>query len=276
MKYFPEGPGMRSNELLERFGPVAVVTGASDGIGKAFAEQLAAMGMDLVLVARREELLAALASDLQSRHGVRIRTVSADLSQDDGVETITSQTRGLEVGLLVAAAGFGSIGPFLDKEVQSEANMVDLNCRSIVLLCHAFGLEMANRRRGGIVLFGSLVGFQGVPFSATYSATKGFIQNFAEGLSVELRRSGISVLSVAPGPVNSGFAARAGMKMGMAQTADVVAKVSLAALGRRTTVRPGWLSKLMGWSLGTLPRSMRSRMLGQIMLGMKSNVPTRS
>lgn len=257
-----------TSDLKTRFGPTALITGASDGIGRAFAWALAAKGFDLVLVARREDVLQGLARDLADKHGVAVQVIAADLSTPQAVADLLTRTEGLPVGLLVAAAGFGSIGPFLDQDAATEANMVDLNCRSVVALTHGIATRMALARTGGIVLFGSLVGFQGVPGSATYAATKGFVQGFAEGLTVELRPQGISVLSVAPGPVGTGFAARAGMQMGQAETPETVARVALAALPSGGTVRPGFLAKLLGWSLATMPRWGRVRVLGQIMKGM--------
>lgn len=257
-----------TNELLRRYGPAAVITGASDGIGRACAEALAAAGFEVVLVARRETDLQALAKDLTARHGVEAHAFAADLSLPGAVDRLLTRTHGMEVGLVVAAAGFGSIGPFLEKAVAEEANMVDLNCRSVVELSHGFGRRMAAAGRGGLMLFGSLVGFQGSPNAATYAATKGFVQAFAEGLAVELRPAGVTVLSVAPGPVATGFAARAGMAMGQAATPASVAAGALAALGRQGTVRPGFLAKFLGWSLGTLPRAARVRILGKIMGGM--------
>lgn len=255
-------------DLKSRFGPAALITGASDGIGRAFAEALAEQGFDLLLVARREPVLQAMARDLAGRHGVAVQVIAADLSDPEAVATVLTQSEGLPVGLLVAAAGFGSVGPFLAQDVASEVNMVDVNCRSVVALTHGIATRMAKTGTGGIVLFGSLVGFQGVPGSATYAATKGFIQGFAEALRVELRPTGISVLSVAPGPVGTGFAARAGMQMGSAEKPQTVARVALAALPRGGTVRPGFLAKLLGWSLATMPRWGRVRVLGRIMQGM--------
>jgi uncharacterized protein len=257
-----------TRNLKTRFGPTALITGASDGIGRAFAEALGAQGFDLVLVARRDAVLQELALELGTRHGITVQVIAADLSGPQAVAEVLARTEGLPVGLLVAAAGFGSIGPFLAQDVASEVNMVDVNCRSVVALTHGIAARMAVARRGGIVLFGSVVGFQGVPGSATYAATKGFVQGFAEGLAVELRPMGISVLSVAPGPVGTGFAARAGMQMGNAETPQTVARAALAALPGGGTVRPGFLAKLLGWSLSMLPRWGRVRLLGQIMKGM--------
>lgn len=112
------------------------------------------------------------------------------------------------------------------------------------------------------------MGFSRAPYSTTYAATKGFVQSFAEGLAVELRPRGISVLSVAPGPVGTGFAARAGMQMSKAETPEAVARLSLQALLSGGTVRPGVLAKLLGWGLTPLPRCGRVRVLGKIMQGM--------
>ncbi len=231
-----------TTDLKTRFGPNALITGASDGIGRAFAHALAVQGFDLVLVARREAVLQDMAAELATTHGIKVHVISADLSGPDAVADILLRTEGLPVGLLVAAAGFGSIGPFLTQDVATEVNMVDLNCRSVVALTHGIAARMAKAGRGGIVLFGSVVGFQGVPGSATYAATKGFVQGFAEGLAVELKPKGISVLSVAPGPVGTGFAARSGMQMGHAETPETVARVALAALPKGGTARPGVLA----------------------------------
>ena len=251
-----------------RFGPTALITGASDGIGRAFATQLAAQGFDLILVARRGDVLQDMATDLGSRFGVDVRVLAMDLSDPASVPHLLSLTEHMPVGLVVAAAGFGSVGAFLDQNMATEINMVDLNCRSVVALTYGFASRMQAEKRGGIVLFGSLVGFSGAPFSATYAATKGFVQSFAEGIAAEMRPRGVHVLSVAPGPVGTGFAARAGMQMGQAATPEVVARGALAALGRRTTVRPGFLAKFLGWSLAMLPRWGRVQVMGLIMKGM--------
>lgn len=257
-----------TTDLKTRFGPTALVTGASDGIGRAFAEALAAQGLNLVLIARREPVLQRLARDLVAKHGVTVEVMAADLSVPGAVDGILTRTASLPIGLLVASAGFGSIGPFLELDAGTEANMVDVNCRSVVELTHGLATRMAAQGRGGVVLFSSIVGFSGAPFSSTYAATKGFVQSFAEGLAVELRPAGISVLSVAPGPVGTGFAARAGMQMGKAETPETVARASLAALAAGGTLRPGFLAKLLGWSLAMMPRWGRVRLLGQIMKGM--------
>lgn len=258
----------KSNEFHVKYGPWAVVTGASDGIGRAFAVALARRGLNLVLVARRLDRLNELATDLSRKHHVEVRTVGLDLSVPGSIYSVAKSTEGIDVGLLIAAAGFGTSGLFLAQSIKQELELVDVNCRAVLALTYLFSSRMAVRRRGGIVLMSSLLAFQGVPRSANYAASKAYIQTLAEGLNVELARSGIDVIASAPGPVRSGFEARAGMRMSIGQTPEVVATATLKALGRRSTIRPGWLSKALEASLVLLPRRARSRIMAQVMAGM--------
>jgi short-subunit dehydrogenase len=259
--------------LRERYGPWAVVTGASSGIGEALARRLAADGLRLVLVARGGAQLRDLAADLSARHGVDTRVVAADLAHRDGATAVTSATADLDVGLLVAAAGFGTSGPFLTADPERELAMLDVNCRAVLLHALHFGRRFAARGRGGLVLLGSIVGYQGVPRAAHYAATKAYVQSLGEALHLELAPQGVDVLVSAPGPVHSGFAARADMQMGAALRPDDVARATLAALGRRGTVAPGALSKLLTYSLAPLPRWGRSRILAHVMRGMTRHQP---
>lgn len=256
------------DRFLGRYGPWAVVTGASEGIGREFARCLAGRGLNVVLVARRADLLSALAAELISTQGVRARALPADVSTEAGLEAVRGGTHDLEVGLFVAAAGFGTSGSFVRSSLDRELTMIDVNCRAVAALAHHFGGRFATAGRGALVLFSSIVAFQGVPGSANYAATKAFVQSLAEGLRAELRPRGVEVIASAPGPIHSGFAGRAGMKMGLAQDPIVVAQGTLEALGRMTTVRPGWLSKTLGWSLAPLPRWVRVRVMGVVMGGM--------
>lgn len=256
--------------IRERYGPWAVVTGASDGIGREFAVSVARCGVNLVLVARRQALLDALASDLAAAHGVKTAVIAVDLATESGADTLLSRVRDLDIGLLVASAGFGTSGPFIESNVRDEMEMIDVNCRAVVALCHGLGRRFADRNRGGIILMSSLLAFQGVPRAANYAATKAFVQTFAEGLGRELKPLGVDVIASAPGPIRSGFAARASMTMGFAQTPAAVAGETLYALGRRGTVRPGWLSKVLEASLMFLPRRGRARMMGLVMAQMTS------
>jgi short-subunit dehydrogenase len=252
----------------QKYGPWAVVTGASDGIGRAMAVLLAEAGFNLALVARRGDLLSALSADLIKRFAVETLVLATDLTQPGAVDGVLHATDQLEIGLLVASAGFGSAGRFLDLSLDSELNMLDLNCRTVLAMSHHYGRRFAKQGRGGLILVSSLLAFQGVPFSAHYAATKAYVQTLAEGLHRELAPLGVDVLASAPGPINTGFAARASMQMGTALQPEVVARETLGALGRKITVRPGWLSKLLESGLSVLPRNGRSWVMGRVMKGM--------
>ena len=267
--------GSREGRWISRYGPWAVVTGASDGIGRELARHLAARGSRLVLVARRRDALEALARELSRAHGTESRVIAVDLGREGASSEIVGSTNDLDVGLLVAAAGFGTSGNFVDSDLAGELDMIAVNCGAVAALCHAFGRRFVERGRGGLILLSSLVSFQGVPRAANYAATKAYVQSLAEGLRVELGPLGVDVLASAPGPVRSGFEQRADMKMGMAITAATVADATLSALGRQGTVRPGWLSKLLELSLALLPRWARVRVMGLVMGGMTEHQPKR-
>jgi len=264
-----EGPSTRwHNRFREHYGPWAIVTGASDGIGREIAICLAEAGLHVVLVARRGALLETLAAGLRQEHAVHTLVVAADLGTRAGIDTLLAHTSTLDVGLLVASAGFGTSGPFIDAPLDAELSMIDVNCRAVAALSHAMGGRFARQKRGGMVLMSSLVAFQGVPRAANYAATKAYIQSLAEGLRVELKPFGVDVVASAPGPVHSGFAARASMTMSRAVSARVVAQQTLKGLGRTGTVRPGLLSKALESALMLLPRWGRVRLMGVVMAGM--------
>lgn len=267
----PPAATARERGWVGRYGPWAVVTGASDGIGRAIATELARRGMNLVLVARRRELLRELCLELVRNHGIECIVMCADLSTVDGCRAVLDGTTTLDIGLLVAAAGFGTSGLFVDSPLDAERDMLAVNCAAVLELTAHCAPRFAKRGRGGIVLVSSVLAFQGVPRSAHYAATKAWVQTFAEGLRSELRPRGVDVLVSAPGPVDTGFAKRADLRMGSMLPAAVVARQTLDALGRRGTVRPGWLSKLLGWSLAALPRAARVSVLTQVMGGMTAH-----
>lgn len=256
------------NRLLEKYGPWAVVTGASSGIGRACAVELAEAGFGVLLAARGGGALEGLAGELRGRFGTRTAVCVCDLSTPDGRAELIAAASVLDIGLFVAAAGFGTSGNFLEIPLEEELAMMEVNCRAVVELVRPFAESFVDRGRGGVVLFGSLVGFQGVPRSATYSATKAFVQSFGEALHHELRPRGVDVLVSAPGPVRTGFADRARMTMGFADAPGPVAIGTLKALGKQCSVTPGPIGKLLTWSLATAPRFLRIRILAGIMQGM--------
>lgn len=254
--------------LKAQYGSWAVVTGASSGIGHEMALKLAESGLNLVLVARRQAVLEQMSHDLSDHYGIEVRSVVQDLAVESSLEALAVQTHDLDVGLLVVAAGFGTSGAFLNSQLEQEIEMLNVNCRSLLGLTWHFSRRFAKQRRGGIVLMSSIVGFQGTPFAAHYAATKAYVQTLAEALYVELAPLGVDVIASAPGPTNSGFADRARMKMDKALSAAEVAQGTLQALGRKSTVLPGLLSKLLTYSLVPLPRWARVQIMGSVMKNM--------
>jgi len=270
----PTPQSSRYGRFRDQYGPWAVVTGASDGIGREIAHRLAERGLNLVVVARRKTVLEELAAELSGAQDVDVRACAVDLAERDGWRAVTAACDDLDVGLLVASAGFGTSGELIDGQLESELAMIDVNCRALLAVAHQFGQRLVARGRGGIVLMSSLVGFQGVPYAANYAATKAYVQSLAEGLRLELAPRGVDVLASAPGPIRSGFAERANMRMNMAQTPAHVAAATLDALGRKTTVRPGFLAKFLEASLSMLPRRGRVRVMKLVMGGMTSHQRT--
>lgn len=256
-----------------RYGPWALVTGASDGIGRSFARALAKRGLNVVLVARTRDRLESLAGELSRAHSIRCEVVAVDLTAAKGLTSLLDATSGLDIGLVVCAAGFGTAGRFIDGELDDELDMLQLNCGATTTLSWHFGRRLAARGRGGLVLLSSIVAFQGVARSAHYAATKAYVQSLAEGLRQEWREFGIDVLAVAPGPVETGFAARAQLHMTRAESPDVVAEQSLNALPRGGTLRPGLLGKLLGYSLAMTPRRGRIGIMGLVMGNMTRHLP---
>jgi short-subunit dehydrogenase len=188
---------------LEKYGPVALVTGASSGIGSSFAEVLAGKGFDLVLVARRIERLEALAAKLRGEQGVGVTVCEVDLSKAAAAETVVRAAADSDVGLVVSNAGFGLKGAYEDGDCGEMSAMLMVNCHTPMLLAHGFIPRLRQRGRGGIIFTGSIEGLMGCPFSTAYSATKAFINHLGEGLWAELGPDGIDVLTLCPGATDT-------------------------------------------------------------------------
>lgn len=254
-------------DFLSKYGPWAVVTGASSGIGRALALELGKMGFDLVLVGRNAAALHGLGEDIQSRFFTQVKVITADLSPPAGNQKVVEETSGLIVGLLVASAGFGTSGKLMESDLSDELEMMQVNCHSPLVLSHELGNKMISRRKGGIIFLSSIVAFQGVPYAAHYAATKAYIQSLAEGLAREIKPHQVDVLAASPGPVESGFGKRAKMSMGKAMRPEDIAEPILAALGKKVTVYPGFLTQFLTASLSLLPRWGKVRVMEQVMGG---------
>ena len=194
---------MEAERFRGRYGPWALVAGGSDGLGAAFAEELAARGLNLLLVARRRAPLEQAAARLRDRHGVEVRPIALDLSDPDFLAALQRRTRGMDIGLLVCNAAAAHTAPFLDAGPREYLPILDTNCRAHLLLVRWLGGTMAARGRGGIVVMTSMSGFQGSPYVTVYAATKAFLLNLAEGAGSELAPYGVDVLACAAGPIRT-------------------------------------------------------------------------
>jgi short-subunit dehydrogenase len=256
-------------DFTARYGPWALVTGASSGIGREFARQLAARGLNLLLVARRAERLDELAAELAGRHGIEARPLALDLCGDDFLAAIRAAVAGLEIGLLVNSAGFALTGPYLDMDPGEMTRMLALNCRAPLALAREFGPAMRARRRGGIIFLSSVAGFAGAPQWSLYSATKAFNLLLGEGLAAELRGDGVDVLVLAPGTTRTEFLDVAGIGDFMSLGVEQVVSQALGRLGRSDIVTPGLFYRAGIFVMRFLPRSVNRVVYGRILAGMR-------
>src|SRR6185436_12887612 len=254
-----------------------LITGASSGIGEAFARRLAAEGHDVLLVARSEEKLIALCNELGLNHNVRAQYVVLDLSQPDAPARLLEETRerNLEIDLLINNAGFGSMGEFAQLDLARELNMIDLNVRSLVELTYLFLQPMRERKGGSIINVASTASFQPVPFMATYAATKAFVLSFSEALWEENRTYGVKVMALCPGVTETGFFVASKMDRPPArvsQTAEEVVDTALRALKRgKSHVISGWTNFFVTESERLVPRSLITRVAGRMMRSQQRN-----
>jgi uncharacterized protein len=231
-------------------GKWALVTGASAGIGWAFAEELARGGCNLVLTARRRDRLDKFAREVAARHGVRTEIVVADLTQPSAPREIFDFTveKKIPIQLLVNNAGFGGYGHFAKQPLHRLLEMVQVNCSAVVHLTHLFLQQMLDCASGDILIVGSTAAFQAVPFASAYAATKGFDLLLGEGLFEELEPRGIRVCVLCPGPTESEFGDVAGTPTGAPkhyETAEKVARVGLEGLvSGKSCVISGFLNNL--------------------------------
>jgi short-subunit dehydrogenase len=224
---------MTNTDFKNRYGPAALVTGASSGIGKSFAVQLAAIGMDLVLVARRVERLEALATQLKAAHRVQVTVCQVDLGEADAARRILGLTSALDVGLLISNAGYGFRGDHSVHDASALAAMLMVNCNTPMQLTNGFIPRLRKRHKGGIILTSSVEALIGCPYSAAYSASKAFVKNLGEALWGELTPEGIDVLTICPGATDTEALSRHGIdpaRLPSVMSPDEVAKMALEGL----------------------------------------------
>ena len=246
----------------DKYGPWAVVCGASEGLGAAFAATLAARGVNLLLLARRAEALAAVAAPLRAR--VEVRTAAIDLASPDLAAELLRLCGDLDVGLCIYNAAFSQVGPFLEQSLADKQRTLDVNCRGPMIAAHVFGERLALRGRGGIVLMSSLTAFWGSPLVASYGATKAFNLSLGEALWYELAPRGVDVLVCCAGATRTpGFIRSSGPDGPRSMAPEAVAKEALAALGGPPAMVPGRFNRLAAFVLGRLlPRRAAVKIMG--------------
>ena len=239
----------------------ALITGASTGLGKIFAEALAARGMNVVLVARSQDALTALAERIEKRYAVQAISISADLTNRDAPRQIKAELdrKNIEVDLLINNAGLGLSGNFLSHDLQKEEAEIQVNVQSLVALSHLFGNAMAARGKGGIINIASNASFQPLPYMATYAATKAFALSFSEALQYELADKGVHVMASCPGPTATSFFEGTSTNL-LAKDLDssesVVQNTLKAFEQMKTVTYPGRASvRVASWISRLLPRA---------------------
>jgi uncharacterized protein len=246
-----------------------LITGASSGIGAAFARKLAARGRNVLLVARSEDKLITMCNELGRVSGVRAHYLAMDLLQPEAPAQLFEETqrRELVVDMLVNNAGFGSMDDFVNLDVVRELEMIDLNVKSLVELTHRFLKPMRERKQGTIINVASTAGFQAVPYMATYAATKAFILSFSEALWEENREHGVHVMALCPGVTETNFFAASKMDrppMRTIQTPEEVVDTALRGLRHhKPTVISGWTNWLAVEAERFVPRSIVTKIAGK-------------
>lgn len=250
----------------------ALVTGASRGIGHAFALELARHGTDLVVVARDTEALQALADELHGRHGVDVEVLPADLTDRDALARVEARLRDLQrpVDLLVNNAGTGSAGPFTDQDVEALTELLHVHVRATVRLTHAVLGPLVAAGRGGVINVASVTAFQPVPYTATYAAAKAFLRSFTQAVHEEVRGEGVRVLALCPGFTRTAIVADAGADESaipgpLWSTPQEVVEAALNGLRRRrAVVVPGVANAAAAAASTRGPRVLARRVSGAI------------
>lgn len=250
-------------EFHDRYGPWAVIAGASEGIGQSYANILAERGFNLVTIARRIEPLEKDAALLRRRHRVDVRPVSIDLAADNLADLLSQAIDGLDVGLLVYNACYSKIGRFLEVTAEEHQTMLDVNCRGPVTACQVIAPRLAQRGKGGIILMSSMSGFQGSAMISTYAATKAFNTNLAQSLWVELKPKGVDVMACVAGATSTpGFnnnTPEEKRSVAFPMRPDPVAREGLNALGKKPVHITGGLNRTVRRATSLMPLPQRTR-----------------
>ena len=275
------GPAEMGNPIgkikYERYGPWALVTGASTGLGEEFARQLAANGLNVVLVARRKQLLDNVARELESKYDIKSKTVAVDLGQPEAIDIIDEATKEIEIGLLVNNAAMILAGALVKTELTDQTQVIQANIATPLKLAHLFAQKMSQRGRGGIIFVSSMGGYGSMPYMANYMAAKSYFISLGEALHYELKNKGVDVTVLCPGGIDTrpkvGVKEIKGLDSNWLRKDEVkgvmgvtpVAAAALKALGRKPTVVPGLKNDAMIFMVKRiLPRKTNTGMFANI------------
>lgn len=250
-----------------KFGPWALITGASSGIGREFAKQIASSGLNVVLVARRIEILEALGQELHQKYGIEYQVIGADLSENNAVEKIIQLSEKLDIGLVVSNAGTGQPGEFIEKNQNELLKMVNTSVLAHLKITHHFSKIMASSRRGGIILVSAMGATHGLPFMSNDAGTRAYIRSFGLGLHEEFKRYGVNLTVLIPSPTDTPIMEELGfqledMPMKPISVEQCVKEAIIAFKKNRPSIIPGRMYRVMN----TLtPDSMSRKMFGNML-----------
>lgn len=256
-------------KFSDRYGNWGIVAGASEGVGAAYAKELAARGLNLVLVARRLEPLQSLSAYLTGKYGIRTKLLPLDLAAPDAAEQIVRSTMELNVGLLVYNAAYSAVGPFLEHSMDEHMKEVHTNIHSPLKLIYLLSQRFLARGRGGVILMASLSAFQGSAYISNYAATKAFNIILAESLWEEWRSLGVDVMVCVSGAIRTpNYVSSQPQKTGglgdMTMAPESVVSEALRALGRQPYVIPGQMNQIASFVLRhLLPRRLAIMLMGR-------------
>ncbi len=248
----------------------ALITGASSGIGREFARLHARNGGDVIITARRSEALEALKTELETDHKVTVTTIPRDLGAEGGAQKLYDAVRatGARVDILINNAGFGGHGKFIERELQADQAMIDLNVDALIALCHMFGRDMVAQGGGKILNVSSTAAHMPGPLQATYFATKAFVSSFSQALAEELKDDRVTVTALEPGYVETGFAEAAdlegtGLVRQKGMTAAETARIGYHAMnsGKLTVINEGRVRFVLNWVLPFMPQKAKLSMV---------------
>ena len=248
------------NQTVVKYGKNCLVTGASSGIGQAYAEKFAELGHDIILSARSVDKLEKIKTDLEKKYSIKAYVFAKDLSVTGAAEELAGEIQelNLDVHILINNAGVGQVGTFMSMKSHEIAGMMELNCTNPAKLAHIFGQKMLERRSGAIIFLASIVAYQATPWMSLYGATKGFNLLLGEALCHELRDAGIDVLSVSPGSTKTNFSDTAGLdpkiKELPGRSSMQVVDTTISALGKQQSVVDGSMNALLVFLNRFLPR----------------------